>query len=168
MKLQVEINGEPIEVDIKRDGDKVFATVGDREYTLEVGEPENNTLLFRRNGQIFEAIVTQPTSSASPAHVMIRGSEFDISIKDPKRLRGTGGDHSHTGGMVEIKTAMPGKVVRILASVGEEIKKGGGVIVVEAMKMQNEIKSPKDGMVKEVRVGEHDTVNAGQTLVIIE
>jgi biotin carboxyl carrier protein len=68
----------------------------------------------------------------------------------------------------EIKTAMPGKVVRILTAVGEEIKRGEGVIIVEAMKMQNEMKAPKDGIVKEIRVEEGATVNAGDVLAVIE
>ena len=63
---------------------------------------------------------------------------------------------------------MPGKVVRILKAVGDEVAKGDGVIVVEAMKMQNEMKSPKDGVIKEIRVAESDTVGAGDILVVIE
>jgi biotin carboxyl carrier protein len=63
---------------------------------------------------------------------------------------------------------MPGKVVRILTEVGAEIKRGEGVIIVEAMKMQNEMKSPKDGTVKEIRYPEGATVNAGDVLAVIE
>ena len=63
---------------------------------------------------------------------------------------------------------MPGKVVRVLAEVGAEIKQGEGVIIVEAMKMQNEMKSPKDGTVKEIRYDEGATVNAGDVLAVIE
>ncbi|MBA2621364.1 MAG: biotin/lipoyl-binding protein, partial [Acidobacteria bacterium] len=71
-------------------------------------------------------------------------------------------------GAAEIKTAMPGKVVRVLAVEGAEIKAGDGVLIVEAMKMQNEMKAPKDGIVKEIRVVEGATVNAGDVLAIIE
>jgi len=63
---------------------------------------------------------------------------------------------------------MPGKVVRILLEAGSEVKKGDGVLVVEAMKMQNEMKSPKDGIVRELRSTEGSTVNAGDVLVVIE
>ena len=63
---------------------------------------------------------------------------------------------------------MPGKVVRILVEQGAEVKQGEGVIVVEAMKMQNEMKAPKDGIIKEIRVAEGATVNAGDILVVIE
>ena len=63
---------------------------------------------------------------------------------------------------------MPGKLVRILVEQGAEIKQGEGVLVVEAMKMQNEMKSPKDGVVKEIRFAEGATVNAGDILAVIE
>ena len=63
---------------------------------------------------------------------------------------------------------MPGKLVRILTEVGAEIKQGDSVLVVEAMKMQNEMKAPKDGIVKEIRFAEGATVNAGDVLAVIE
>jgi len=63
---------------------------------------------------------------------------------------------------------MPGKVVKVLVAVGDEVKSGQGVIVVEAMKMENELKSPKDGKVKTVAVKEGQAVEAGQSLVTLE
>ena len=63
---------------------------------------------------------------------------------------------------------MPGKVVRILKAVGDEVESGQGVLVVEAMKMQNEVQSPKHGRVAELRVSEGQTVNAGEVMAVIE
>ncbi len=63
---------------------------------------------------------------------------------------------------------MPGKVVRVLVEEGPEVNIGDGVLIVEAMKMQNEMKSSKDGIIKEIRFAEGATVNAGDILVIIE
>ena len=71
-------------------------------------------------------------------------------------------------GIAEIKTAMPGKVVRVLVEVGSEVEKGDGIVVVEAMKMQNELKSPKDGVVKEIKFVDGSTVNTGDILAVIE
>ena len=87
---------------------------------------------------------------------------------DPKRLRGSGAANDHDGGSAEIKTAMPGKVVRILVAEGDAVQKGDGVIVIEAMKMQNEMKAPKDGTVRQIKVATGDTVSAGDILVVIE
>jgi len=63
---------------------------------------------------------------------------------------------------------MPGKIVRILVAEGEEVRHGQGIIVVEAMKMQNEMKSPKDGVVKSIKVEDGVNVQAGELLVVIE
>ena len=63
---------------------------------------------------------------------------------------------------------MPGKIVRVLVSVGDEVAANQGVLIVEAMKMQNEVLSPKAGKVSEIRVAEGQTVNASETLAVIE
>ena len=63
---------------------------------------------------------------------------------------------------------MPGKIVRVMVAVGDEVKAGQGIVVMEAMKMQNEMKSPKDGRVQKILVAEGATVNPGDTLAVIE
>jgi biotin carboxyl carrier protein len=168
MKLQAEISNEKHSLEIKRDGSKVFAEIDDRKYELEVSEPEPNVFLLKNNGCVFEVSISAPKSSGEPFHARLGANEFDIKIVDPKRLRSAAADQEHGEGLAEIKTAMPGKVVRILTTVGSKVQKGDGVIVVEAMKMQNEMRSPKDGTVKEIRVSEGSTVNASEILVVIE
>ncbi len=125
-------------------------------------EPERDVYLFKYDNKIYQIYVS-PNGIAN-----IGNHQFEIKIIDPKRLRGTSGASEHVGGAAEIKTAMPGKLVRVLVEEGAEIKAGDGVLVVEAMKMQNEMKSPKDGIVKEIRFKEGATVNAGDVLAIIE
>jgi biotin carboxyl carrier protein len=168
MKLIAEINHEKHEIEIKRDGEKVFAEIDGRKYELEASEPEPNVFLLKNEGAIYEIFVSPRQNLAAPFQVRVKNSEFEINIIDPKRLRGAGTGAEHGEGSAEIKTAMPGKIVRILTEQGAEIKAGDGVIVVEAMKMQNEMKSPKDGIVKEIRFAEGATVNAGDVLAVIE
>jgi biotin carboxyl carrier protein len=67
-----------------------------------------------------------------------------------------------------VQSPMPGKVVKLLVAIGDEVKSGQGVIVVEAMKMENELKSPRDGKIKAVGVKEGQPVEAGQSLVTFE
>lgn len=164
MKLQAQIGDATHDVAIERDGNRLTARVDDRIYELEMSEPESNVYLFKHDGKIFEATVT----SGDTTHVRIRANEFDIRIIDPKKLRSAGAGSDHADGIVEIRTAMPGKVVRVLLESGATVSKGDGVLVVEAMKMQNELKSPKDGTIKEVRVAEGATVAAGDILATIE
>jgi acetyl/propionyl-CoA carboxylase alpha subunit len=166
MKLHAKIGDDQQDIEISRDGDTVTARMGDREYTLDVAEPDPGLYALRNGSSLTTAFVSKGASGSSK--VTIAGHEFDVGISDPKRLRGSAVDAAHAGGTAEIKTMMPGKVVRILVEAGAEVKKGDGVIVVEAMKMQNEMKSPKDGIVKELRSTEGATVNAGDVLVVIE
>jgi len=168
MKLQAAVDGEKHEIEITRDGDKLFARVDDRNYELEASEPEPNIFLLKHEGRIFEVFVSPQKNAGEPFAARIGSTELDITLTDPKRLRGTGSGADAVDGKAEIKTAMPGKVVRILKAAGDTVEKGDGIIVVEAMKMQNEMKSPKDGIVKDLRVSEGDTVSAGDILVVIE
>jgi biotin carboxyl carrier protein len=164
MKLHAELGDENHEIEIKREDGKVFARVDDRDYELEVSEPEPGVYLFKHNGKIFEASV----SPGDLTRVRIGSAEVDVKLIDPKRLRGVGSGSDHADGLVELKTAMPGKVVSILLEAGTAVEKGDGVMVVEAMKMQNELKSPKAGVIKEIRVTEGAAVSAGDILATIE
>jgi biotin carboxyl carrier protein len=167
MKLEAQIGDDSHQLDIRVDGEKVFAKIDDREYELEASEVEAGVYLLKTKGQVYQVYVSAEAADGSQ-EVTVRNSTFDVTIFDPKRLRGSRSDHAHSGGQAEIKTAMPGKVVRVLAIVGQAIEKGASVIVVEAMKMQNEMKSPIDGVIKEIKVNEGSTVNAGEVLVVVE
>lgn len=168
MKLIAQIKEDEHEINIKREGSKIFAEVGERKYELELSVPESNIYLLKHAGKIYEVFVSPNKIKDEPVQVNVGTEEFEINLIDPKKIRGISSTSENADGIAEIKTAMPGKVVRILMSENDEVKEGEGVIIVEAMKMQNEMKSPKDGTIKEIRFSEGDTVNAGDVLVIIE
>jgi len=94
--------------------------------------------------------------------------EYEVTLTDPKHLRGAGAAHGHEAGRAQVVAPMPGKVVRVLVERGQQVEAGQGVVVVEAMKMQNEMKSPKTGTVAELRAEPGATVNAGDVLAVIE
>lgn len=162
MKLYAEINDQKHEITLKRETEKVYAEIDGRRYELEASEPEPNAYLLKHNNRIYQVYVA-PNNTVS-----LGNHQFEINLIDPKRLRASGEAGASADGVSEIKTAMPGKVVRVLVEQGAEVQKGDGVIVVEAMKMQNEMKAPKDGIVKEIRFPEGATVNAGDVLAVIE
>jgi biotin carboxyl carrier protein len=168
MKLHAEIGEKEYEVEISREDGRVTARIDGREYELEASEPEPGTNLLKHEGKIYEAFVETGNSPSAAYRVHLKGREYEIELIDPKRLRGSGSGEHSADGFAEIKSAMPGKVVRILVSEGDPIEKGEGVVVVEAMKMQNELKSPKAGTVREIRVSENSTVSGGDVLAVIE
>ncbi len=71
-------------------------------------------------------------------------------------------------GPIELRAQMPGKIIKLLVEVGARVQAGQGLIVIEAMKMQNEMKSPKDGLVSKIHVSEGATIAAGETLIVVE
>ena len=93
---------------------------------------------------------------------------YAVTLTDPKRLRGEQSADASLDGTVKIVAPMPGKVVRVLVEAGAEVEAGAGVVVVEAMKMQNEMKSPKAGKVTSINVTTGATVNAGDVLAVVE
>jgi biotin carboxyl carrier protein len=169
MKLIAELNQEKHAVQITRgDGFNLTAEIDGRVYQLEASEPEPNVYLFKHANRIYQIFVSPSQKPGDPYHASVGNYNYEIKILDPKRLRGSGAGAGQAEGASEIKTAMPGKVVRVLTEAGAEVKAGDGVIIVEAMKMQNEMKSPKDGTVKEIRFATGATVNAGDVLAVIE
>jgi biotin carboxyl carrier protein len=168
MKLQVEIGNDKHEIELHEDGGVVKAIIDGEEFAAEVSQPEPGLFLIKRGGNIFEAFVHPDTRIDGPKKVSINGRDHEIKLIDPRRLRGYGSNADHGEGLAEIRTAMPGRVVRVLVEADSEVEKGDGVLVVEAMKMQNELKSPKNGRVKYIRVAEGDTVAAGDVLATIE
>ncbi len=92
-----------------------------------------------------------------------RGLSFFLETEESAQER-----QRASRGPAKISTTMPGKVIRLLVADGDTVAAGQGILVVEAMKMQNEIKSPKDGVVKNLKAEPGSTVTAGQTLALIE
>ena len=100
--------------------------------------------------------------------VIFAGGRFPYHLEDPRSLKARRAHGGGSDGPRTIKASMPGRVVRVLAARGEEVEAHQGVVVIEAMKMQNELKSPKAGRVAEIRVAAGDTVSAGDVLAVIE
>jgi biotin carboxyl carrier protein len=167
MKLFAEHDAERHEIEIKSEGLKLFARVGANHYELEAREVEPNTYLFNLGGRVFECYVA-PRGTTGETRVRQGTKSFDFKLFDPKRLRGAGAEAAAADGIAQIVSQMPGKVVRVIAEINQTVAAGDSILVVEAMKMQNEMKSPKDGTVKEIRVAVGATVNAGDILAVIE
>jgi biotin carboxyl carrier protein len=107
------------------------------------------------------------TPSGDAWAVDVDGRHFVLEVEDPRSLRRRGGIEGHTGPQ-RLASPMPGKVVRVLVEMGAEVEAGQGVAVVEAMKMQNEVKAVRAGRVVSMQAREGATVTAGEVLAVLE
>ncbi len=109
----------------------------------------------------------QVVPAAENLAVLCRGREFHASVRDPRAWRRAGAGVQEAHGPRQVVAPMPGKVVRVLVTAGETVALRQGLVVVEAMKMQNEIRAPKDGLIDRVFVREGQAVTTGEPLVNI-
>ena len=127
--------------------------------------PRRDVLSLLVDGHSYEIKREQ---TATDLHMWVGSSRFAVELRDPRSLRSrqkAGGDET---GPKKIVAPMPGRVVRLLVAEGCEVEAGQGMIVVEAMKMQNEIKAPKKGLVKKISTSPGAAVNPGDVLAIVE
>ena len=102
--------------------------------------------------------------------VRVRGRVVRLEMLEERRKKMKDAQSSHfaQSGVVRITSPMPGKVLRYLVEVGDEVKEGQGVVVIEAMKMENELQSPKEGTVKSIASSPGSAVDGGALLLVIE
>jgi biotin carboxyl carrier protein len=168
VKLKTLIEDREEELVLKVAGKRVSAEIGGRVYELEVHETEPDCYLFFLNNAVHECRVSERAAAKGNFDVSMRGRSYGVTLIDPKRLRSGQNSDRHQHGVAEILASMPGKVVRVQIEAGATVEKGAGIVVVEAMKMQNEMKSPRDGVVVSINVKPGDTVNAGEVLAVVE
>ena len=169
MKLTAEVDGQSYALDLeRREGARVEATIDGRRYELEARETEAGAFLLLVDGRVYEGRARRASAQGKACEVQLGDEIFRVTLFDPKRLRGARGAGAEASGRAQVVASMPGKVVRVLVAEGATVEAGDGLVVVEAMKMQNELKSPKSGTVVELRAEAGATVNAGDVLVVVE
>jgi len=169
MKLRAEISGNEHQIVLNL-GEGRF-DVDDRQYDVDVQQVGPGEYLLKSGDSVYKCRVeTKHGAGAGMVSfaVAVRGRSYDVTIIDPKRLRSGQTSASHHAGAAEIVSPMPGKIVRVLVEAGASVEAGTGVIVVEAMKMQNEMKSPKSGTIVSINVAVGATVNGGDLLAVVE
>ncbi len=167
MKLKVLSHDRDQSLSIDEVDDRLQVDIDGRKYEIEVHNADDASYVLFHNNQVFDCRVTRQPKSHDRFEVSLKGHRHSVAIIDPRRLRSDENSDRHHDGLTEISSQMPGKVVRVLVEVGSKVEKGDGLVVVEAMKMQNEMKSPRDGVVVSLSVGAGDTVNAGEVLATV-
>lgn len=166
MKLQIEIDGQSKEAEFVTVNGLAQLKLGEQTHSAEVSQPEPDFYVVQLNNRVYRCAVDKLLTGDT--EIVVNGKRFPVKVRDKKHLRGNVAGGAGTDGKATLVSPMPGKIVRVLLNVGDEVAANQGVLVVEAMKMQNEVQSPKAGKVAELRVAEGQTVNAGETLAVIE
>lgn len=163
MKLEIEIAGRrraieyiPGETSVVVDGTPV-------QLEAQVLRPGVLSLIV--DGRAWRVVLEE---DANEPGVLIAGDRITYRVADPRSLKARRARAGGADGPRAIKASMPGRVVRVLAQPGETVEAHQGVVVIEAMKMQNELKSPKSGVIAEMKVKPGDTVSAGEVLAVVE
>ncbi len=161
---------------------KYITTIGDKEYTVEVIDERHVSINGRVMTVDFAPVSNQPVYSLlidGKSHeayiypgeenweVLLRGRLYPAQVEDEreKRLKTAAGGGVAESGEFHLRAPMPGLVVAVPVKEGQPIKKGDVLLILESMKMQNELKSPKDGTVQRIRVKPGETVEQKATLL---
>lgn len=167
MKLSVEVDGEEYVLLLERNGghsEYRLQGIHEASGTASISEVMPGVFSILLGNQSFSVYVT---TNGDGLEVWAGGSRHTISISDPRDRSASSRKHA-AAGPVELRSQMPGKIIKVLVEPGAAVRAGQGLIVVEAMKMQNEMKSPKDGRVVRIFAVEGGTVGAGETLIVVE
>jgi biotin carboxyl carrier protein len=167
MVYDIVISGRTYHVELTRQGSRWSGQIDGEPFSVDAMPTARDILsIVEDSGKAYE--VKRERALNGELHMLVGSSRYPCEVNDPRSLRTRRAGAGSTEGPQKIVAPMPGKVVRIIVPEGETVDAGKGVVVVEAMKMQNELKSPKAGKVQKMLISEGSTVNAGDPLAIIE
>jgi biotin carboxyl carrier protein len=159
--------GRDHRLDVRQDTDGLRVRLDDREFHVDFLQVDPGLYSLLIGGRSYEIDLLEVDEALM---VLVDGQPFRVEIQEERerRLRAAAGKGEVKAGKRVVTAPMPGKVVRLLVRPGDAVQPGDGIIVVEAMKMENELKAPAAGTVKEIRVEEGRAVGGGDVLVVIE
>lgn len=172
MKFSVTINDCQHQVELTRDSSPLLAVVDDARHEVTIHDSpherdakDGRTYLLSLANRIYECRVV---TAAGEMEIAIGHKVFRAHVADPRALPTGEAAANAAGGRARLTASMPGKIVRVMTVQGAQVEAGESLVVVEAMKMQNEMKAPKSGTVVELRAEAGATVQAGDVLVVVE
>lgn len=164
MIFEIELAGKKHRVETTHRGEREVWSVDDQTIEADAVEVSPGVYSILVTGKSYEARV-EP--AAGKLRVSAGGKELEASVLDPRAWQRSRGGAAESAGRQQITAPMPGKIVQLLVATGDAVQAGQGLMVVEAMKMQNEIRSPKSGLVERLTVVEGQTVNAGEVVAVV-
>jgi biotin carboxyl carrier protein len=164
-KLQGQKEAVPVDIE-HLGGTQYRLTLHDKTYTVDALTLDHGAVSMLVNSTSYPVEFEE---NGDEVNVLVRGQVSRVDVADERRLRLRAGSAGFAvEGKQVINAPMPGKVVKVLVKQGDEVKEGQGLVVVEAMKMENELKSPKAGKVVELLAKEGTTVENNAKLVVVE
>jgi len=164
VKLQIEIDGKKRRVETTQAGERRIWTINGQRLEADATEVSPGIYSILIDGKSFEVRVER---SGAGVRAIAGSREFRIAVADERDWQRKRGSAIEAEGRQRILAPMPGKIVRVLVKTGDQVRAGQGLLVVEAMKMQNEIRAPKSGTIDRLAVVEGQTVNAGEVVAIV-
>ena len=172
MTFEVEVNGRTRAVSVERAGSRdTFRVTVDGAVTLVDAQRSGEfgiSLLFPDAAGEGARVSLAPGGAPGGMLACLRGRCTSVAVNGRRTGRGTAETGSGAHGEQKVTAPMPGRVMRVLVQVGDDVQARQPVVVVEAMKMENELRSPKTGRVKDVAVAPGASVEAGRVLLVIE
>jgi biotin carboxyl carrier protein len=172
MDFEIEVNGRPRIVKVHRTGSRYSIETGGAVQVVDVARVDRSTISMIVLGQRSSSHEASLVEGREPGEVDVylrTGVVHTRVVGVPgQRRRGPAGGGPAAAGPQRVTAPMPGKIVKVLVRPGEPVTARQGLVVVEAMKMENELRAARDGRVKEVHVSEGALVEAGRLLVLIE
>jgi len=165
MLYDVTIDGKNYRLELERADGRWQCSLDGREVQMDAVLTRRDVLSILIEGKAYEI---KRERTATDLHLWVGSVRYGAELRDPRSLHSRKGAASNDHGPKKLLAPMPGKVVRVLGKEGSEVEVGQSVLVVEAMKMQNEIKSPKKGTLQKIVAGEGSAVNAGEVLAIVD
>lgn len=166
MAYSAELNHQTHRIEVHPSGDSSFTVdIDGVPRTVDSRRIGSNTYSLLIDGR---SVVAEVAADGDQFTVTIAGEVFRLSLVDERRRRVTLGEPEEEKGRREVRSLMPGKVVEILVEVGDTVVRDQPLLIMEAMKMQNELASEVQGVVREVHIGTGTAVDSGAALVVIE
>ena len=166
-EIEVEINGRVRQIAVARDADGFSVTVDGRVFQVSAARVDAYTSSLIVDGRAYEITIAPDAASGQ---LMVRVGATPVLVSLNGRRRGAKGEgvHHAAAGPQRVVAPMPGKIVRVLVESGKWVRAREALVVVEAMKMENELRAGRDGTVAEVHAREGESVDAGALLVVIQ
>jgi biotin carboxyl carrier protein len=165
MIYEVIVGGKPHRLELEKSAGGWECRLDDLPIHIDALIPRRDVLSLLVDGRAYEIKREQTDTDL---HMWVGSTRFAVELHDPRSLRSRKKAAGDEKGPRKILAPMPGRIVRLLVAENSDVEAGQGIVVVEAMKMQNEIKSPKKGVVRQILATPGAAVNPGDVLAIVE